>query len=130
MADKVTAQEKQANNRIGIRDIALIGMMTAVIEVCKLALAALPNIELVTFWIILFTLYFGRKTVYAVLVFILLEISIYGLSLWTVQYLYVWPLLALITFLFRKKKTACSAVFFPDFSVCFSVPPVRCPILR
>ena len=47
--------------KLTIRDIALIGMMVAVIEVCKAALNFLPNIELTTFWIIMFTLFFGWK---------------------------------------------------------------------
>lgn len=36
-------------------------MMTAVIEVSKLALAAVPNVELVTFWIIMFSLFSDRR---------------------------------------------------------------------
>ena len=38
--------------KLTVRDITLIGMMVAVIEVCKAALGFLPNIELTTFWII------------------------------------------------------------------------------
>ena len=44
--------------KISIKDITLIGMMVAVIEVCKIALSFLPNIERVSFWIIMFTLFF------------------------------------------------------------------------
>ena len=40
--------------KITILDIALIGVMTAMLEVCKTALSFLPNVELVSFWIILF----------------------------------------------------------------------------
>ena len=94
--------QKRCRGRIGVRDIALIGVMTAVIEVSKLALTALPNVELVTFWIIMFTLFFGPKTVYSILVFILIEISMYGIHTWIVMYLYIWPALALLTCLFKK----------------------------
>lgn len=94
--------KKGLRGKISVRDIALIGVMTAVIEVSKLALTALPNVELVTFWIIMFTLFFGPKTVYSILVFILIEISIYGIHTWIIMYLYIWPTLALLTYLFRK----------------------------
>ena len=47
--------------KISIKDITIIAMMVAIIEVCKISLSFLPNIELTTFWLIIFTLYFGRK---------------------------------------------------------------------
>ena len=95
-------KEGTRKGKITVQDIAMIGMMTAVMEVSKLALSFLPNVELVTFWVILFTLFFGPKTIYSILVFILIEISIYGIHTWVIMYLYIWPLLALIVYLFRK----------------------------
>lgn len=97
--------KKQSRLAMGIYDIALIGMMTAVIEVSKLALSFLPNIELVSFWIIMFTLFFGRKIIYAIMAFLLIEIAIYGIQTWNIMYLYVWPLLALTAYLCRKKDS-------------------------
>lgn len=91
--------------RITIREIALIGMMVAVIEVCKAALSFLPNIELTTFWLIMFTLYFGSKILFVVPVFILIEGCIYGFGIWWVMYLYLWPLLVLLVLLFRKQES-------------------------
>lgn len=97
-----------ANNqnsfKISIQDIALIGMMTAVIEVSKLMLSFLPNVELVTFWIIMFTLFFGPKIIYAIIVFNLIEISIYGVHTWVIMYFYIWPALALIVYFCRKQN--------------------------
>lgn len=87
---------------LSIKDIALIGMMVAVIEVGKLALAFLPNVELTTFWIIMFTLLFGWKIIFVILIFILIEAAIYPFGLWVMMYLYAWPLLALVVQLFRK----------------------------
>ena len=49
-----------------IRDIAQIGMMIAVIEVCKFALSGIPNVELTSFWLIMFTLFFGWKIIVVV----------------------------------------------------------------
>ena len=88
-----------------IRDIALIGMMVAVIEVCKVAMMGFPNIELTTFWVIMFTLYFGNKVFYMIPVFILIEGAMFGMHIWWVMYLYAWPLLALVTGRFKKNDS-------------------------
>lgn len=84
------------------RDICLTGLMVAVIEACKLALAHLPNIELTSLWLILFTLVFGKRAFYAVPVFILIEGVIYGFNLWWIMYLYAWPLLCIAVLLLRS----------------------------
>ena len=76
------------------RDIALMGMMAAALEAAKFALSFLPNVELVTLLIILYTLYFGKKVLPVIAVFVLLEGCRYGFGLWWVMYLYAWPILA------------------------------------
>ena len=91
--------------KISIKDITLIAMMVAVIEVCKIALTFLPNIELTTFWLIMFTIYFGRKIVYVVPVFIIIEGAIYGMQIWWIMYLFVWPLLVFVCYLFKKNRS-------------------------
>lgn len=91
--------------KVTIKDITLIGMMVAVIEVCKVTLAGLPNIELTSFWIIMFTLFFGWKILFVIPVFICIEGAMYGPHLWWIMYLYAWPLLALVTWIFRKEKS-------------------------
>lgn len=108
------------SGRITILDIAQIGLMVAVIEVSKAALAFLPNIELTSFWIIMFTLFFGWKIVAVVPVFILIEGSIYGMNLWWIMYLYAWPLLVLIAWLLRKNDSAIFwAIVSGIFGLCF-----------
>lgn len=88
--------------KISVHDIALIGMMTAILEVSKLVFSFLPNVELVTFWIIMFTLFFGPKVIYSIIAFILIEISIYGIQTWVIMYFYIWPILALIVYVCRN----------------------------
>lgn len=90
---------------ITAKDVALAGLMIAIIEVCKSALSFLPNIELTTFWIILFTLYLEKKILFVIPAFILFEGAVYGFGLWWIMYLYIWPLLALLTWLFRKQTS-------------------------
>ncbi len=90
---------------IPVKDIALIGMMIATIEVVKDTLAFLPNVELVTLLIVLYTLFFGKRIFLAIPVFVLLQGLLHGFGLWWIMYLYVWPLLAVLTSLFRKQTS-------------------------
>lgn len=98
--------QRQNNSRLTIKDITIMALMVATIEVCKFALAHIPNVELTSFWIIMFTLYFGTRIFYIIPVFILIEGAVYGIHLWWIMYLYAWPLLAIVTLLFRKMKGA------------------------
>lgn len=90
-------EENMKTRGIQATDIALIGMMAALMEGAKLALTFLPNIELVSALVIIFTLCFGKKVYYAVCVFVLMECGIYGLGIWTFSYFYIWPLLVFLT---------------------------------
>ena len=87
------------------KDIALIGVMIATLEVAKLAMSYLPNIELVTLLIILYTLFFGNKIYYALTAFILIEGCLYGFGIWWFMYLYIWPLLAIFTNIVKKQQS-------------------------
>ncbi|MFR4350415.1 MAG: hypothetical protein ACLT3H_01965 [Roseburia sp.] len=91
--------------KIAVRDIALIGMMIAALETAKLSLSFLPNVELVTLLIILYTLFFGWRIFYVMPAFILIEGCLYGFGTWWVMYAYIWPLLAVLAWLFRKKES-------------------------
>lgn len=97
--------------------MALLGVVLAA---SKEALAFLPNFELVTLLTILFTLSFGRQVVGALGVFLLLEGLLYGFGLWWVMYLYIWPLLALLAWLFRWMDKAWQwALVAGGFGLCF-----------
>ena len=94
------------SRRSAAQDVAAAALMAAVIEVCKLFMQGLPNIEMTSFLVILFTLHYGRLSLYAIPAFILIEGLLYGFGLWWVMYLYAWPLLALITRAFSRADSA------------------------
>lgn len=97
---------QKQNNKVTTRDITIMALAVAIIEVSKVALAQIPNVELTSFWIIMFTLYFGPRIFYVIPVFILIEGMMYGFGLWWIMYLYAWPLLAFVVLLLRKMNTA------------------------
>ena len=88
-----------------IRDIVIIGLLSAILIIVQVTLSFLPNVELVTTLIILYTLLFGRKTLYIISVFILVEGLIYGIGLWWFNYLYIWFVLYGIVRLLRKNRS-------------------------
>ncbi len=93
--------------------------MTAVLEVSKHMLDALPNIELVSFLIIVYTMCFGvRKTLATIYLYVLAECMLFGFGLWSVSYLYVWDVLVLLVVLFKKSE---SALFFACISGAFGL---------
>ena len=101
---KLSTQKQ--SNRLTARDITIMALMVAIIEVSKVALAQIPNVELTSFWVIMFTLYFGTRIFYVIPVFILIEGMMYGFNLWWIMYLYAWPMLAIVVLVFKKMKTA------------------------
>lgn len=76
--------------------VALVGMMAATLEVSKLALSFLPNIEVVTLLCGLYGYVFGVWGVVAAVIFVSIEPLIYGFGMWIVSYLLYWPLVALV----------------------------------
>lgn len=88
-----------------IKDIAILGILTALLLTVQIGLAFLPNIELVSLFIILYTLVYKKKVFIIIYAFAILEGLIYGFGLWMIMYFYVWTILALFTMLFRKNQS-------------------------
>ena len=86
------------------RRLALLGLLTAVLLGSQVALAALPNVELVSLLVILYSLLLGRQVFLILYGFILLEGCLYGFGLWWISYLYVWSILAGIVLVLRQPK--------------------------
>ncbi len=84
-------------------DIALTGVMAATLEAVKLALSALPNIELVSLLLALYGYVFGPCGVLASVIFVGAEMLIWGVNTWVISYLIYWPLLAVTFWLLGKK---------------------------
>lgn len=86
------------------RYAALVGIMAATVECGKLALAVLPNIEIVTILLALYGYVFGAAGVAAAFVFVCIEPLIWGFGTWMISYFIHWPLVALVFFLLGRMK--------------------------
>jgi len=71
----------------------------------KFVMSSLPNIEPVSLLIMLFAVTFGAKALFPMGLYIVLEILIYGIQLWNINYLYVWPILLAVSLLMRKTES-------------------------
>ncbi len=87
---------------MSIQKITRIALLSAILYVSKVALEFLPNIELVSLLVVLYSLVFGWETIFIVTVFNLFELIQWGFGTWWFSYLYVWPLLCVITMLLKK----------------------------
>ena len=122
-------QSKRTSSREKTLRLALAGLMGALLVVGKQVMSGLPNIEPVTLLIVLFTLELPRETPAAITVFLLLQGVLYGFGLWWAMYIYVWYLLALLTWLLRRMDNALGwAVFSGIYGLCFGDqrPALRC----
>lgn len=92
-------------NKLKIADITMIALLSAILLVIQVALGFLPNIELVSLLILLYTLIFGWKTLYMIYIFVFLEGLIYGFGIWWMNYLYVWTVLFSLGMIFKKNTS-------------------------
>ncbi len=89
--------------------MVLVAAMTAVLEAAKFALNAIPNVELISLLLMVFTTCFGWKdSLKAALLFALIECLWWGVSLWTIPYFYVWGILVLVS---SRLDASASVVF-------------------
>lgn len=87
--------------------LILIGLLSALLVVVQVALAAIPNVELVSFLFLMYaiTLPLSMSLSIAV-VFVTLQALVWGMGDWVIGYYWIWPFwVVLIHLLKRVNKT-------------------------
>ena len=79
-------------------------MLGSLTFAAKVAMAGLPNIEPASLFIMLFAVVFGKKCIYPIYTYVVMEFLCYGIHLWSINYLYVWLILAAGAWLLRSVK--------------------------
>lgn len=87
--------------RLALSEVALFGILGGMTFAAKVVMAGLANIEPVSLMVMLFAVTFGKKAVFPIYVYVLLEYVLFGFGLWSVYYLYIWLVLALAAWLLR-----------------------------
>lgn len=90
--------------KLTVRELALFGILGALTFAAKYVMSFLPNIEPVSLMVMLFAVVFGAKCLYPIYLYVTMEILFYGISLWNINYLYIWAILALGAYLLRKME--------------------------
>lgn len=83
------------------KELVIDGLLAALLVVLQAALAQIVNVELVSLAVMLYTLTRGKRVLSIVLVFTLMEGVLYGFGVWWLSYLYIWPLLAGLTWILK-----------------------------
>ena len=91
-----------------IRHLTLFAVLGAMMFAGKMVMAHIPNVEPVSLLVMLLAVCCGWKGLYAVAVYVLLEIMVWGVNMWALSYLYVWILLFAAARLLRKMESALS----------------------
>lgn len=109
------------------KQIVYSGIMGGILIAVQVAMAGLPNIELVSLLVMLYTLYDAKLARRAIAVFVLLQGLLYGFHLWWLSYLYIWYVLHFTTLATRRYagvlfNALLSALFGLGFGALTSIP--------
>lgn len=85
-----------------LRILLVLTLLGVLMYVSQVLMASLPNIELVSFLIIITARKYGFKSLISVYIFVFLEVVTYGLAQWVISYLYVWAILAVVASIIKK----------------------------
>ena len=89
-------------SKLTVREMVLFAVLGAMTFALKMCMAALPNIEPVSLFVMVFAAVFGWKALYPTYVYVALELVTWGPGTWNINYLYVWGILAVLALLLRK----------------------------
>lgn len=89
--------------KLNIKEIAVFGMLGALMFASKLITEMLPNIHLLGVFTVAFTVAYRKKALYPIYTFVLISGIFYGFATWWIAYLYIWTILWGMTMLIPKK---------------------------
>ncbi len=79
--------------KINVKEIAIFGMLGAMMYASDFAMEALPNIHLVGVFIVAITVVYRAKALYPIYIYVFLNGLFSGFNLWWIAYLYIWTVL-------------------------------------
>ena len=92
-----------------LRELTALAVFSALMIALQVGLSFLPNIELVSFLIIVFTKKFGNKMLFVIPAYVILEILVFGFDLmWALASCYIWLILYVLTIVFGKTESSVS----------------------
>lgn len=79
--------------KLNIKEIAVFGMLGAMMFASKMLMEVLPNIHLLGVFTIATTVVYRQKALYPIYIYVVLNGLFAGFNVWWVPYLYIWTIL-------------------------------------
>lgn len=88
--------------KLTIREVAVFGMLGAVMYASKLLMEFVPNVHLLGVFTIAFTVVYRKKALYPIYTYVVLSGIFYGFATWWMPHLYLWTVLWGVVMLLPK----------------------------
>lgn len=79
--------------KINAKEIAVFGMLGAMMYASKVLMEFLPNVHLLGVFVISMTVVYRKKALYPIYIYVFLNGLFAGFATWWIPYLYLWTLL-------------------------------------
>ena len=89
--------------KLTIKEMAVFSMLGAVMYASKIIMELAPNIHLLGVFTIAFTVVYGKKALYPIYVYVIMNGMFCGFAAWWIPYLYLWTVLWGAVMLLPKK---------------------------
>lgn len=89
--------------KLSAKEITLFGMLGAMMFASKKVMEIAPNVHLLGVFTIAFTVVYGKKALYPIYTYVILNGIFDGFSMWWMPYLYIWTILWAIVMILPKK---------------------------
>lgn len=85
-----------------VKEVAIFGMLGALMYASKMIMELLPNIHLIGVFIVAMTVVYRKKALYPLYIFVFVTGLFSGFATWWLAYLYIWTVLWGIVMLIPK----------------------------
>ncbi len=89
--------------KLTIKEIAIFGMLGAVMYASKIIMELVPNVHLIGVFTVAFTVVYRKKALYPIYTYVILNGVFCGFATWWIPYLYVWTVLWAAVMLLPKE---------------------------
>lgn len=83
--------------KITVKELVALSMLGSLMFLGQYIFQFIPNVEVVSLFVIIFSLVYDKKIFYSIVLFELLMGFSYGFGVWLLGYVIIWPMLAITT---------------------------------
>lgn len=101
----LNAQSKHKKTKLKLFEMTLFAMFGTMMFISKVMMEFLPNVHLLSMFVILLTVVYRTKALVPIYIYVFLNGIYSGFNMWWVPYLYIWTLLWAVTMMLPKNMT-------------------------